>query len=146
MQTADYRNTFTRLKNLKMLHLCGVNCDFTRAFTNTKLVHLTEFRFTDSPMLMMEAEVVSLPSALPNLECIDFSGSQITNKLLRVLLSGLKKVKSVILLRLQTVDNETAEIISQHVKTLTRLELGGMMNKSQKGFSFEGIEKLCVAH
>ena len=146
MQTADYRNTFTRLKNLKMLHLCGVNCDFTRAFTNTQLVHLTEFRFTDSPMLMMEAEVVSLPSALPNLECIDFSGSQITNKLLRVLLSGLKKVKSVMLLRLQTVDNETAEIISQHVKTLTRLELGGMMNKSQKGFSFEGIEKLCVAH
>jgi hypothetical protein len=92
MQTADYRNTFSRLKNLKMLHLRGVNCDFTRAFTNTQLLHLTEFRFTDSPMLMMEAQVISLPSALPNVECIDFSGSQITNKLLRVLLSGLKKV------------------------------------------------------
>ena len=91
LQVADYLNTFKQLAQLREITLERIHCDFNRVF-KTKMPFCSKFSFKDSQSDLSSTAVTEWAHTVPNCQYIDFSGTKITNHLLKLMLQKCKRL------------------------------------------------------
>ena len=87
----------------------------------------------------MSLSVKAICASCRNLEVVDLSGSNITNSDVKALISRCPTISELTLLNSNKLTDDVFEHLSQKLKYLRVLKLGGNEHESQRSLTQEGL-------
>ena len=106
---------------------------------------MKHFALTDSSQSFIKDDIKEFGRACPNISHLNLSGvSNLENSQLEEILGKLPEVRYLSLLRNNKLTNEFFTTLTNKVRDLMGLEMGGKPNAFQHNISLDGVENLCA--
>ena len=131
--------------SLIKFELHGRHFAWQKAFSTITLPKLKHFALTDSSQSFIKDDIKEFGRACPHLTHLNLSGvTNLENSDLEDILGRLLEIKYLSLLRNNKLTNEFFTTLTNKVRDLEGLEMGGKPNSFQNNISLDGVENLCA--